>query len=132
MNDINRESILNTIKDMVLGDCESNEFDRDILVAINSAISTLYQIGIETLNSETGAGFAVTGEEETWADYLGDFKYLDMVKGYIYQRVRLMFDPPQNSFLVSAIQDQIKETEWRITVAVETDNAKNKEEVQNE
>lgn len=127
-----QSSILNTIKEMVLGDCESKEFDRDILVAINSAISTLYQIGIESLNAETGEGFTVTGEDEQWADYLGDFKFLDMVKGYIYQRVRLMFDPPQNSFLVNAIQDSIKETEWRITVAVETDNAKNKEEVQNE
>ena len=117
-------SILRTIKKMIGGDVESNEFDTDIIVAINSAISTLYQLGIETLNPETGAGFAITDDTETWEDFLGSLKYLDMVKGYIYLKVRLMFDPPQNSFLVSAIQDQIKEIEWRITVAIETDNAK--------
>ena len=116
-------SILRTIKKMIGGDVESTDFDTDIIVAINSAISTLYQIGIESLNAETGDCFAVTGEIETWEDYLGDYKYIDMVKGYIYQRGRLMFDPPQNSFLVNAIQDQIKETEWRVTVAVETDNS---------
>ena len=115
-------SILWTIKKMIGGDVESNDFDVDLIVCINSAISTLYQLGIETLNPTTANGFCITGEEETWDEFLGDYKYLEMVKGYIYQRVRLMFDPPQNSFLVDAIKDQIKETEWRITVAIETDN----------
>ena len=115
-------SILLTIKKMIGGDVESSDFDTDLIISINSAISTLYQLGIETINPTTEAGFSITGDQETWEEYLGDYKYLDMVKGYIYQRVRLMFDPPQNSFLVDAIQDQIKETEWRITVAVETDN----------
>ncbi len=114
-------SILVTIRKMIGGDTESNEFDKDLIVAINSAISTLYQLGIETLKS--GGGFSITGESETWDDLLGDFMHLDMVKGYIYLKTRLMFDPPQNSFLVNSIQDQIKEMEWRITVAIETDNA---------
>lgn len=116
------QSILYTIKTMIGGDVESNDFDIDLIVAINSAISTLYQIGIETKNTETGAGFAITGDNETWSDYLSDYKYLDMVKSYIYQRVRLIFDPPQNTVLISSIQEQIKEIEWRITVAIETDN----------
>lgn len=126
------QSILNTIKKMIGGDIESTEFDTDLIVAINSAISTLYQIGIESLDAVTEDNFHVSGPEEIWSDYLKDYKYLDMVKGYIYQRVRLMFDPPQNSFLVSAIQDQLKETEWRIMVSVETDNEKNGKEEQNE
>lgn len=126
------ESILNSIKKMIGGDLYSTEFDLDLIVAINSAISTLYQLGIETLNGSTGEEFRVTGEGELWSDYLKDYKYLDMVKGYIYQRVRLMFDPPQNSFLVNAIQDQLKETEWRIVVSLETDNSTDGKENQNE
>ncbi len=129
---IEEASILNTIKKMLGGDVDSHDFDIDIITAINSAISTLYQIGIESLNSITGEDYAITGPGETWSDYLGDFKHLNMVKGYIYQRVRLMFDPPQNSFLVSSIQDQIKETEWRLTVAIETDNDPNRKGSQNE
>lgn len=115
-------SILKTIKKMIGGDVDSDYFDLDLIVAINSAISTLYQIGIETLNLQ-GNAFEITGEDETWAELIGNYKYVNMVKSYIYQRVRLMFDPPQNSFLVNAIQDQIKETEWRLTVAIETDNS---------
>lgn len=113
-------SILITIKTMIGGDIDSSDFDLDIITAINSAISTLHQLGIESVNQSTSGDFVVTGEDETWDEYLGDYKHLGMVKGYIYQRVRLMFDPPQNSFLVNAIQDQIKETEWRITVAVDS------------
>jgi len=113
-------SILKTIKKMIGGDVESDEFDLDLITAINSAISTLYQIGLETLNSETG--FAITGEYETWGDLIGDLKFLNMVQSYVYLKVRLQFDPPQNSFLVNSIQDQIKELEWRMTVAIETDN----------
>ncbi len=117
------DSILLTIKKMIGGDIESHDFDTDLIIAINSAISTLYQVGVESIDPRTGSEFAITGEEETWNDYLGDYLYLNMVKGYIYQKVRLVFDPPQNSFLVDAIQDQLKEIEWRITVAIETDNS---------
>jgi len=116
------DSILHTIKKMIGGDVESSEFDTDLIISINSAIATLYQIGIEALNAETGAGFTITGEAETWSDYLGNFKHVDMVKTYIYQRVRLIFDPPQNTVLISAIQDQMKENEWRIMVAAESEN----------
>lgn len=113
-------SILATIRKMIGGDTESTDFDIDLIIAINSAISTLYQLGLETkLN---GSGLQITGEEETWDELVGDYKYVDMIKGYIYQRVKLMFDPPQNSFLVNAIQDRLKETEWRLTVAIESDN----------
>ena len=116
------DSILHTIKKMIGGDVESSEFDTDLIISINSAIATLYQIGIEALNAETGAWFTITGEAETWSDYLGNFKHVDMVKTYIYQRVRLIFDPPQNTVLISAIQDQMKENEWRIMVAAESEN----------
>ena len=115
-------SILRTIKKMIGGAADTDEFDVDLIVAINSAISTLFQLGIETLKPDSDAGFSITGETETWDDLIDDYKYLDMVKTYVYLKVRLVFDPPQNSFLVDAIQSQIKEIEWRITVAVETDN----------
>lgn len=115
-------SILITIRKMIGGDTESMDFDLDLIVCINSAISTLYQLGIKTVNPNTKDSFEVTGEEETWSDFLGDYKYLNMIKTYVYQKVRLIFDPPQNSFLVNAIQDQLKEIEWRIVVGVESDN----------
>lgn len=120
------ESILKTIKKMIGGDADSEDFEVDLLIAINSAISTLYQLGVETPGI-AGSSFTVYSDAETWDDLIGDYKYIDMIKGYIYQRVRLMFDPPQNSFLVNAIQDQIKETEWRLTVAIDSNNSASEE-----
>ena len=37
-----------------------------------------------------------------------------MIKTAVHLRVKLVFDPPQNSFLVAAIEKQIVEYEWRI------------------
>ncbi|WP_435891877.1 phage head-tail connector protein [Klebsiella pneumoniae] len=38
------------------------------------------------------------------------------MKTYIQQKVRLLFDPPNNSFLVSAIQENLKELEFRLNM----------------
>jgi hypothetical protein len=32
----------------------------------------------------------------------------------VFLRVRQLFDPPATSFLITAVNDQIKELEWRI------------------
>ena len=39
---------------------------------------------------------------------------LEEVKTNVYLRVRLAFDPPQNSFLVTSIKEQIVESTWYI------------------
>ena len=47
------------------------------------------------------------------------FSKLEAVKTYTYMRVRLMFDPPNNSSLIQAINDTISELEWRLNIAGE-------------
>lgn len=37
-----------------------------------------------------------------------------MVKTYVGARVQLIFDTPQNSFLVTALKEQCAEFEWRL------------------
>lgn len=116
-------SILLTIKKMLGVSEEYHAFDLDIIININAVFLTLNQIGIGPslpyqlpLVSEDSVNEnpAVT---PTWDDFLGDQKeYLAAVQTYVYQRVRLLFDPPTNSFLVSALQDSCKEFEWRFTV----------------
>lgn len=102
--------ILYTIKKMLGVSLEESPFDMEIMVGINSAIMVLNQIGIGP------SGFVVTGIEQTWSDLLEDFTDLEAVKSYIYIRTRLVFDPPTNSFLVNALQDQMKEYEWRLSI----------------
>ena len=115
-------SILLTVKKMLGIAEEYHAFDIDIATNINAVFLTLNQLGIgprlpyqlPLLIDDTEENSAVT---PTWDDFLGEQKeYLAAVQTYVYQRVRLLFDPPTNSFLVSAIQESCKEFEWRFTV----------------
>lgn len=105
------ESILTSIKKLLGITEDYSQFDADIIMHINSVFSTLMQIGIGPKS-----GFAITGEQETWNDFIGDNKKQQSVISYVYLKVRLLFDPPSNSVLVSAINEQIKEFEWRLSI----------------
>lgn len=108
------DSILNTVK-MALGvEADYTGFDTNILLDINSAISNLNQLGIGPVN-----GFVVKSDRENWKDLLGDSILLESSKSYILDKVRLSFDPPSNSYLVDAIEKQIRELEWRLMVQVD-------------
>lgn len=109
-------SILNTIKKLLGIDSTYTAFDTDIIVAINSAFSVLTQLGMGPTS-----GYRITGTTETWANYLGTAVNLDLVKDYIYLKVRYIFDPPSSSFAVNAINEQIKEYEWRINTLVDNE-----------
>ena len=104
-------SILNDIKKQLGMVDEYTEFDTDIIISINSVLSVLKQMGVGPKE-----GFVITSSQETWDDYLGDLDQssLNMVKTYIYQKVRLIFDPPQSSALLESINRQIAEFEWRL------------------
>lgn len=108
-------SILLSIKSLIGGAFyETSDFNTDLIININSAFSILHQLGVGPEN-----GFKITGENEVWSDFLGDSNVLEDVKIYVYLKTKLIFDPPANSFLVNAIQDEIKELEWRLNVAVD-------------
>ena len=109
----NNQSILVTIKKL-LGLAEDYDvFDTDLVTLINGAILAANQIGVGK------EGFTITGQTETWEDFAGNIAQLDAVKQYIYMRVRLVFDPPANSFLVNAIEKQLDEMTWRLNVQAE-------------
>lgn len=108
------ENILATIKKL-LGINEDYEyFDADVLININSAFSVLAQLGVND-----SKGFIATADSE-WSDYLPSDENLEMIKTYIYLKVKKTFDPPSSSFVLDSIDSQIAELEWRINVAVET------------
>lgn len=107
-------SILNTIKKQ-LGVPESQEvFDQDIIVLINSALSTLEQLGVGPVG-----GFAIDDETAEWGDLLGEDLRLNSVKTFVYLSVRLVFDPPATSFAISAFEKRLEELTWRLQVAAD-------------
>lgn len=111
---IDTSSILNSIKKLIgVGDGDLN-FDTDLIMFINGVLMSLNQLGIGPPE-----GFSISDETQIWTDLIGTRKDLDGVRTYIYLKARLVFDPPQSSFLVEAIKQQITELEWRLNVQVE-------------
>ena len=108
-------SILNDIKKLLGPDEAYDHFDQDIVFQINLALARARQIGVGPKD-----GFMVTGPADTWDDFFGTGQKIPMIKGYVYARVKLAFDPPANSFLVESLKEQIKEFECCSTYDVET------------
>ena len=102
------DSILSTVKDMLGVGTDDTSFDPSIIIFINGALSTLHKLGVGP------KGYKISDANNLWSEFLLDRTDLEEVKTNVYLRVRLMFDPPQNSFLVSAIKEQIDETNFYI------------------
>jgi hypothetical protein len=106
------ESILETIKQALGYGPEPSSFDFEIRMHINSALSTLGQLGVPA-----EGGFSISGPDEKWSDLLSNDAKLNNVLGYVFMKVKLIFDSADMpAHLVSAYNDRIKEEEWRITV----------------
>ena len=96
----------------VLGIAESyTAFDLDIITHINAAFSILNQLGVGPQE-----GFMIEDDGYMWGDFLIPITQLNLVKTYVYLKVRLLFDPPTTSFLIEATTKQIEEYEWRLNV----------------
>ena len=105
------ESILNSVKKILGIAPDYDAFDTDIIIHINSVFASLNQMGLGP-----DEGFMIEDETTEWGSFLLDDMRLNSVKTYIYLRVRVLFDPPTTGFTLTAIQEQIKEFEWRLNV----------------
>lgn len=119
------ESILTSIKKLLGIADDYTQFDADLIIHINTVLSILGQIGVGDEKR-----YSVVDKSTTWDTLIGYESKLDMVKTYVYLKVKLLFDPPQSSAVMEAINRTISELEWRILVA--TDPTENEEENQNE
>jgi len=86
-------------------------FDLDILTHINAAFSILNQLGVGP-----DEGFFVVDDTAIWSDFLVPDNQMNLVKTYVFLKVRMLFDPPATSFLIEAANRQIQEYEWRLNV----------------
>lgn len=108
------ESILNSTKAALGIVPEYTAFDNQVIMYINTAFSTLYQLGVGPSD-----GFMIEDETTTWDELLDGNRLLNLVITYVHLSVKLMFDPPMNSFATTAMKEQQKELEWRINVMVD-------------
>lgn len=106
------DSILTSVKKMLGITEEYEHFDPDIIIHINTAFSILNQLGYGP-----PSGFRIEDETTEWSEYLQDDANFNLIKDYIFLKVRVLFDPPSSSSLLEAINRQINEFEWRINAA---------------
>lgn len=107
------DSILDDIKKVIGIEPSATNFDTDLVMHINSTFYILNQLGVGPDDP-----FTVVDSSSKWDDFITDTS-IDIIKSYMYLRVRLLFDPPANSFVVDSINKQINEFEWRMQVGTE-------------
>lgn len=107
-----RDSILaSTKKNLGIPDGETG-FDDDVIMHINTVLNKLNDLGVGPVN-----GFMIDGRDDRWVDFIlpDDLRY-NSVKTLMFLQVKLYFDPPGTPHHISALDEQIKELEYRIHV----------------
>ena len=65
-------------------------------------------------------GFFIENDQLYWEDFLEGDMNMELVKSYVYLKVKLLFDPPISSSAMEAANRMISEFEWRLMVAADT------------
>lgn len=108
------DSILSSVKKLIGISEEDTSFDLDVMLNINAAISTLYQLGV------IQKPFTITSKEDTYDDLLPGISedVINQVKMYFVYKTRLGFDnSTMSTAVIEVIKDLIKEAEWRLMIA---------------
>lgn len=105
------DSILLSVKKMIGIPKDYDVFDPDIIIHINTVFDSLNQMGVGPEE-----GFSISDSSTEWSEFLTFGKNSEMVKTYMYLKVRMLFDPPSNGTLSNVLSEQIKEYEWRLLI----------------
>lgn len=103
------DSVLLSTKQMLGISPEDTSFDVNVIMSINTALTTLMDLGLTEVEDQI-----VTDYDMTWDDLLGGRTDIEYVKTYVYQKVKMIFDPPTSTAAIDAMQRSINELEWRI------------------
>jgi len=103
------ESILTSIKKLLGITEEYTSFDDDIIMHINSVFSILNQLGINDSKE-----FKIEDKTTTWDEYVEDEENIQLVKSYMYLKIKIIFDPPTSGTVMDCYKQQIAEYEWRL------------------
>lgn len=104
------DSILISTKKILGIAAEYTAFDPDIITHINSTFSIVNQLGVIS-----DPGFTIEDESEAWSDLKLPQNQLNLLRTYVFLKVRVLFDPPSTSFLLDAMNKQIEEYEYRLS-----------------
>lgn len=105
------DGILASIKERIGIAEDDNSFDTDIIDLINSAFADLNDIGVGPDD-----GFAIEDDTTDWIEFSEDVRVLSSVKDFVYLTVKLTFDPPTQTSLLTSMENRLKKLEWRLNV----------------
>lgn len=109
------ESILTSIKNLLLITEDYEHFDAQVITHINTVFTTLCQLGVGPKKC-----FSIVDKHDTWDQFLPmDDERFNSVKTYMYMKVKLMFDPPLSSAVMSSMERQLSELEFRLMTDVD-------------
>lgn len=112
------ESILTSIKKLLGISEEDESFDTDIIMHINAVLSDLVRLGVGP-----SSGFMIEDKYAEWVDFVPyeQFVKLAGMVTYVYQRVKLVFDPPTSAAVITAMKEQNEKFEWELNVTAESE-----------
>ena len=62
------------------------------------------------------AGFSIESDTPVWGDFVDPGPMQDSVKLFVLLHSRLLFDPPATTFHLNAVQEQLQQVTWRLSI----------------
>lgn len=113
------DSILSSVKKLIGISEDDESFDLDVMLNINAASSTLFQLGV------LEKPYTVTSKEDLYEDLIpgGSEDVVNQIKMYFVYKVRLGFDySTLSGAMIEVLKEMIKESEWRLMVSFNPTN----------
>lgn len=108
------DSILSSVKKLIGISDDDISFDLDIMLHINAASSTLYQLGV------LEKPYTVTSKNDTYGDLLpgGTEDVINQIKMYFVYKTKLGFDSSTLSgTMIDVLKEMIREAEFRLSIS---------------
>lgn len=91
-----------------------DSFDDELIPLINTCLNELVQMGVGLRD------FTISDSTATWSQFLGsDLDHLQAAKTFVTFQTKVLFDPPQSSFVMENINKKLDEIRWRLNVEVD-------------
>jgi hypothetical protein len=108
------DSILKSTKKILNIPPDYEAFDQDIITYINSTLVIVNQLGVGP-----STAFSIEDSGAEWDDLNLTDNQVGLLKSYIGLKVRMLFDPPNTSFVIEALNNMIQEHEHRLVASAE-------------
>lgn len=105
-----QDTILNIVKNYCNVDKDETAYDEELAIIINPIIFTLQQLGVVFTKQE------IAIDEDIWDNVIEKTQISSVCAMYVCLRARQLFDTPTSSTMNTALENTVKEYEWRILV----------------